>query len=342
VQDDFPTAPEALQAPLRRLDLLGLCRPDHLTLQRYMEILCNEGMATPVTTRAFVTLYQEAAFGGGQIDEQSTSEVAARLEDEITRGCDDSTLVERLAHRLRPLSPVEPEHPVGLEEALTKDNGGPLSSLPADEPPDEADSPDVAPGMWRRPFTRRSILATALILWSLAMIALGFWKHESISRSITRFQIRVLRRPWLVPAEVRLQRLRHRAAALPGVTAVWADYANTAAAQHRYAEAVLAYRHLIARDPDNAELLNDLAWMLCTAEDAVARDPVQALELAELAYALDPGPHITDTLAEAAFQNGDAARAVALEEEALAKIGGDAGFYRQQLEKFRAGLGEGE
>ena len=41
------------------------------------------------------------------------------------------------------------------------------------------------------------------------------------------------------------------------------------------------------------------------------------------------------SLAESAFQNGDAARAVALEQDALARVRGDDSFYREQLERFR-------
>ena len=83
---------------------LGLRRPDSLTLQRYMEILCAEGLLTRSTTHDFVSLYQEAAFGRARIDEKRTSSIAARLESEIAAHHDVVTVGRQGALRGRLLS----------------------------------------------------------------------------------------------------------------------------------------------------------------------------------------------------------------------------------------------
>jgi len=68
----------------------------------------------------------------------------------------------------------------------------------------------------------------------------------------------------------------------------------------RYAEAARDYRKAIASWPENRRALNNLAWLLLTAEDPAARDPQAALPLAERAAELAPDDEGTlDTLATA-------------------------------------------
>ncbi|NPA24312.1 MAG: M48 family metalloprotease [Deltaproteobacteria bacterium] len=100
-----------------------------------------------------------------------------------------------------------------------------------------------------------------------------------------------------------------------------------------------AYRHLnraLDLDPANPETLNNLAWLLLTAEKASLRDYPRALKLAEKAAALSPRPHILDTLAEARWRSGDCKAAIELERRALEKLPADEKreHYLEQLEKF--------
>ncbi|MCB2185494.1 MAG: M48 family metalloprotease [Deltaproteobacteria bacterium] len=87
--------------------------------------------------------------------------------------------------------------------------------------------------------------------------------------------------------------------------------------------------------PEEPEVLNSLAWLLATAEDPAIHRPREAVFLAQKAVRLSPKPHIWDTLAEAYFQNGQPARAVAAARTALlASRGENESYYREQLSRF--------
>ena len=106
-----------------------------------------------------------------------------------------------------------------------------------------------------------------------------------------------------------------------------------------------AVRHLeraLELDPDNPEILNNLAWVLATSKERSFFHPERALALAVKAAASSQESHILDTLAEAYHVNGQARKALATAEEALAAATGDRSYYLEQVEKFRAELQERE
>jgi Zn-dependent protease with chaperone function len=107
-----------------------------------------------------------------------------------------------------------------------------------------------------------------------------------------------------------------------------------------YAGVRRAYERALALKPDNASVLNNLAWLLATSEDPDLRDPPRALALAQAAADLAPEAFILDTLAEAYYANRRYAEAVAAAERALAAARGDRRLYERQLEKFRRALAE--
>lgn len=88
--------------------------------------------------------------------------------------------------------------------------------------------------------------------------------------------------------------------------------------RREYAQAIIAYSRACELTPDDANLLNNFAWLLVSADDGWCRDPRRALPLAKRAYELWPDPDVIDTLAHAYSQTGDHARAVDLESEAIA------------------------
>ncbi|MDZ7641901.1 MAG: M48 family metalloprotease [Desulfurivibrio sp.] len=109
--------------------------------------------------------------------------------------------------------------------------------------------------------------------------------------------------------------------------------------RHQYREAINHYRDSLALEAEQPEVLNNLAWLLLTAEDEKYRDPRQARELAHQAVALRPDQaHILDTLATAYWRLGEYRQAVKWGEAALAAAPDDNHHYRQQLEKFRRAL----
>lgn len=96
-----------------------------------------------------------------------------------------------------------------------------------------------------------------------------------------------------------------------------------------------SYEQALRLAPDNTEALNNLAWLLLTAQEPTLRNPKKALLLAEKAAAKTRTPHVLDTLATAHWANGNREAALALEAEALARAGRNREFYRGQMEKFR-------
>jgi len=109
------------------------------------------------------------------------------------------------------------------------------------------------------------------------------------------------------------------------------------AGQGRYAEAVAAYEKSLSFQANNPEVLNNLAWLLLTAENKGWRDPVRALGLARRAAVISARSHILDTLAEALWQNGNSAEAVDAERRALEAARENREYYQGQLKKFQAG-----
>jgi peroxiredoxin len=80
----------------------------------------------------------------------------------------------------------------------------------------------------------------------------------------------------------------------------------------------------IAKDNDDAETLNLLAWEMLTCKDLACRNPVLSMQIAERAYAAsdDKDGHITDTLARAYYVAGELEEAIQLQKEAIAKAKG--------------------
>jgi rhomboid protease GluP len=84
--------------------------------------------------------------------------------------------------------------------------------------------------------------------------------------------------------------------------------------------AIHLYDIAIRREPRNASLLNEAAWILLTARDKGARDPGRALDLARRAALMysTSAPMIVDTLAEAEYELGFLDLALEHEEKAIA------------------------
>lgn len=99
--------------------------------------------------------------------------------------------------------------------------------------------------------------------------------------------------------------------------------------------AVTAYERALPLSPDHAEVRNNLAWLLLTAQDHTLRDPQRALELAQAAAALQEHGSILDTLAVAYWANGKIEEAVLTERRAIRLDPRNQGYYQQQIERFK-------
>jgi Flp pilus assembly protein TadD len=103
-----------------------------------------------------------------------------------------------------------------------------------------------------------------------------------------------------------------------------------------FAEAIAAYSHAIALEPENTHALNNLAWLLATCEDVRLRDAEKSLALAFRAAAIESAPYILDTLAESLYINGRVEEAIEAETAALSKATANRGYYEEQLRKMKA------
>ena len=99
-----------------------------------------------------------------------------------------------------------------------------------------------------------------------------------------------------------------------------------------------AWENSLALNPENAMILNNLAWHYATCEDENLQDHYRALALAKLAINLEKSPHIWDTLAESYYINGMYRDAVEAGKQALKRAGRKRHYYEEQLDKFKSAL----
>ncbi len=100
-----------------------------------------------------------------------------------------------------------------------------------------------------------------------------------------------------------------------------------------------AYEKSLTLKPENAQVLNNLAWLYATCEDESYRNSERALKLATHAAELERSPHILDTLAESYFVNGRYEEAIHAGKQALNLAKKNRSYYLEQLEKFRKAEG---
>jgi Flp pilus assembly protein TadD len=105
--------------------------------------------------------------------------------------------------------------------------------------------------------------------------------------------------------------------------------------QKRYGEAEAAYVKVLKKEPRNALVLNNLAWMYATSRDPNYFKPQKALTLAQAAAALKPDPTIWDTLAEAYLANGRPELSLRIMEEILAGDPDNREYFEGQRERFQ-------
>jgi Zn-dependent protease with chaperone function len=104
------------------------------------------------------------------------------------------------------------------------------------------------------------------------------------------------------------------------------------------AKAAWAYENILRLNPADGPTLNNLAWILATAEDPSLLDYPRALNLAKRAVEVEASPTFLDTLAEAYYVNGLYDQALATIGEALDKATENRNYLIRQQAKFRKAL----
>ncbi|OGR05995.1 MAG: hypothetical protein A2520_08675 [Deltaproteobacteria bacterium RIFOXYD12_FULL_53_23] len=129
--------------------------------------------------------------------------------------------------------------------------------------------------------------------------------------------------------------IRHKIEEQPGNDLWFQLLGDLQSSRQQEQSAITAYEQALRLAPANPEALNNLAWLLLTAQQPWLRNPKKALLLAQKAAATTRTSPILDTLATAYWANGRREEALPLAEEALAKAETQQDFYRRQIEKLR-------
>jgi len=103
----------------------------------------------------------------------------------------------------------------------------------------------------------------------------------------------------------------------------------------RDAEALAAYEKSRTLEPNNPDTLNNIAWLLVTADDPEVHDAERALALAKKAVSLRPtAGFILDTLAAAYWANNMIDEALDAERVAIKLDPNNRPFYRRQMDFY--------
>lgn len=100
--------------------------------------------------------------------------------------------------------------------------------------------------------------------------------------------------------------------------------------------AIAAYERALELKPMNADVHNNLAWLLLTARDGSLHDPARALRLARRAWEIKQAGYILDTLAVALWANGLVDEAMAAEARAMEIDPANKRYYLQQMKKIQS------
>jgi len=100
-----------------------------------------------------------------------------------------------------------------------------------------------------------------------------------------------------------------------------------------------AYENILRLNPDDGLALNNLAWILATAEDITLLDYPRALTLAKRAVGIQRSSTFLDTLAEALYVNGMYDQALQTIKEALENASENRKYFVRQLEKIKKRAG---
>ena len=178
---------------------------------------------------------------------------------------------------------------------------------------------------WIHRHDRKVRRAIGLFLASLAILAYGVLQlNTAVGQGGTRLDLAVIEKY-----------LESKESHGPEDAVLYGLAGNLHLEREEPAEALLAYEKAVALNPNQPDILNNLAWLLATSKNPSTRDPQRSLLLAQRAIRLKPAPHIWDTLAEALYANGRIAEAIQAEENALSMNPEDRHIYEEQLKKFK-------
>ncbi len=166
------------------------------------------------------------------------------------------------------------------------------------------------------------------LVFMIAVLAL-FAVNTTVSNTTTVKQWRT---------DLEMSSIEHSLRLEPGNPGLLAAYGGMLLDAHRIREAESTLRKALALAPDNARILNNLAWLYATSPPPFL-NPGVALELASKAVQIDPDPSIMDTLAESQYVNGHYQEAIDTIEAAMVKRPkNQRSYFVKQKAKFEKAL----
>lgn len=118
---------------------------------------------------------------------------------------------------------------------------------------------------------------------------------------------------------------------------LYAIYGSLLLEQGHYQKARSMLLKALRLVPDNADIINNLAWLYATSPPPYFH-PHKALLLSQRAASLDASPYILDTLAQAYYVNGRYRDAVQTIKRALHAKPADVHYFAKQKQKFEQAL----
>jgi len=353
-------ARSGLERGLAELEALGLTRPSHVLPAEYLRALTAEGVLDAVTADQVATAYNRVRYSAAADDDPAVCEAVAALnrvaerlaamgqparQQVAAQVCERLQLLPAAPLLERDIEPLgnacktavaPPQQPQGgprnqIADALVENAVGPAElSDPLD--PFVTESSAATRQRAVRPRVPVELSAVAALVTFFG----GYFFRDGVNKTVEVGDDGTSNSgPNYLSARDAWKN-----------TELWVDglhlRADEEARLQRYSKARLAFELAIAYTPNSACLLNNLASLHLTPDEAGTTNPKRALELAERALEFCRLPAILDTAAEAQFQCGNIREAIRLEGESLTKAldsGDDSNEFRsyreKQLKKFQ-------
>jgi tetratricopeptide (TPR) repeat protein len=353
-------ARSGLERGLAELEALGLTRPSHVLPAEFLRALTAEGVLDAVTADRVAATYNRVRYSAAADDDPEVCEAVAALNRVAERlaamsPLDRRQIAAQVCERMQ-LLPAAPllerdTEPLGSacktavarsrqpQEArrnqiahATVENG--VGSAELSDPLDTFVAESSAATRQRSARPRVPVELSAVV--ALVTFFGGYFFRDGVNKTVDVGDDGASNSgPNYVSARDAWKN-----------TQLWVEGVHFRAYEEarlqRYGKARLAFELALAYTPDSSSLLNDLASLHLTPDEAGRTNPKRALELAEQALEYSRLPAILDTAAEAQFQCGNLREAIRLEGESLTKAfdsgedNSDFRTYREkQLKKFQ-------
>ncbi|HEV8004265.1 MAG TPA: hypothetical protein VGP63_30650 [Planctomycetaceae bacterium] len=344
-----------LEQALAKLETLGFVRPANVLLAEYLEALRAEGVLDDAAAVQVSSAYNRMRYSAIADDDPQLQEAVASLSRAaaamIAMNAEDRRqLARRVGNRLPVLAtepvldrdtefqedarstPVPPTRRIPQSKNTRPKSATAQCSVSASKFSDPLDAffSPVPSTQGRCSFSRRVLLELSAVAVLAAFFG-GYFFRDVANQTVARGEdVETFGPNRLTIRDVWKDRR------------LWTDGVRSRADQEaqsgQHAKARLALELLVAYDPKNPSVLNDLARLYLTPDESGTSNPRRALTLAQQALKFTRVPTVLETAAEAHFQCGDVREAIHLEEESLTRasqLGVDREFRKQVQERLQ-------